>query len=110
VPVLKRAEEELAGYGADRLRAEAVRDLRRLGVRVAGRQRRGAAGEGLATLSGREREIAELVALGHTNREIAAQLFVSEKTVEGHLRNVFAKLDVSARAAVAEIVGRSHSE
>jgi DNA-binding CsgD family transcriptional regulator len=110
VPVLKRAEEELAGYGADRLRAEAVRDLRRLGVRVAGRQRRGAAGEGLATLSGREREIAELVALGHTNREIAGQLFVSEKTVEGHLRNVFAKLDVSARAAVAEIVGRSHSE
>jgi DNA-binding CsgD family transcriptional regulator len=108
VTVLKRAESELAEYGAERLRAEAVRDLRRLGVRVAGRQRRGA-GEGLARLSGREREIAELVALGRTNREIAAELFVSEKTVEGHLRNVFAKLDVSARAAVAEIVGRSRA-
>jgi DNA-binding CsgD family transcriptional regulator len=109
VTVLKRAESELAEYGAERLRAEAVRDLRRLGVRIAGRQRRGA-GEGLAALSGREREIAELVALGRTNREIAAELFVSEKTVEGHLRNVFAKLDVSARAAVAEIVGRSRGD
>jgi DNA-binding CsgD family transcriptional regulator len=110
VTVLKRAETELAACGAERLRAEAVRDLRKLGVRVAGRQRRGVAGEGLAALSGREREVAELVALGRTNREIAAELFVSEKTVEGHLRNVFAKLDVSARAAVAEIVGRSRSE
>ncbi len=110
VPVLKRAEAELADCGADRLRAEAVRDLRRLGVRVAGRQRRGEGGEGLATLSGREREIAELVALGRTNREIAAELFVSEKTVEGHLRNVFVKLDVTARAAVAEVVGRSRAD
>ncbi len=41
--------------------------------------------------------------------EIAGELFVSEKTVEGHLRNVFAKLGVSARAAVAEVVGRSRS-
>ena len=110
LPVLRRAEADLAAAGAERLRAEVVRDLRKLGVRVAGRQRRGAAGEGLAALSGREREIAELVALGRTNREIAAELFVSEKTVEGHLRNVFTKLDVSARAAVAEIVGRSRAD
>jgi DNA-binding CsgD family transcriptional regulator len=77
---------------------------------VAARQRRGAAGEGLAALSRREREIADLVALGRTNREIAAALFVSEKTVEGHLRNAFAKLGVSARAAVAEAVGRARAE
>ena len=76
----------------------------------AGRQRRGARGEGLAALSGREREIAELVAQGRTNREIAAELFVSEKTVEGHLRNVFIKLEVSARAAVAEAVGRARAD
>ena len=106
--VLKQAESELAACGVDRLRAEAARDLRRLGVRVSARQRRGG-GEGLESLSGREREIAELVALGRTNREIAGELFVSEKTVEGHLRNVFAKLDVSARAAVAEVVGRSRA-
>ena len=108
--LLKRAEAELAGFGAHRLRAEAARDLRRLGVRVAGRQRRGVQGVGLAALSGREREIAELVAQGRTNREIAAELFVSEKTVEGHLRNVFIKLEVTARAAVAEAVGRARAE
>jgi DNA-binding NarL/FixJ family response regulator len=108
--LLRRAEAELAARGATLFRAEAARELRRLGVRVAARQRRGAAGEGLAALSRREREIADLVALGRTNREIAAALFVSEKTVEGHLRNVFAKLDVSARAAVAEAVGRARAE
>ena len=64
-------------------------------MRVSARQRRGAGGEGLAALSGREREIAELVAQGRTNKEIAGTLFLAEKTVEGHLTNVFAKLGVS---------------
>ena len=57
--------------------------------------------EGLAALSGREREIADLVALGHTNRQIAGELFLSEKTVEGHLTSVYSKLGVPSRAAVA---------
>ena len=63
-------------------------------------------GSGLASLSGREREIAELVSRGRTNREIAAELFLSEKTIESHLTKVFAKLGVSGRVAVAEAVGR----
>ena len=58
-------------------------------------------------LSGREREVAELVALGHSNREIAAELFLSEKTVEGHLTNVFGKLGVTSRAAAAAAVARN---
>ena len=70
------------------------------------RQRRGRPGDGLGALSGREREIAERVALGRTNREIASELFLAEKTVEGHLTSIFGKLGVSARAAVAEAVGR----
>ena len=108
---LQRAEAELAACGADRFRDEAGRELRRLGKASASRQRRAATtADGIDALSGREREIAELVALGRTNREIAAELFVSEKTVEGHLRNVFIKLEVSARAAVAEAVGRSRAE
>ncbi|HEY7073737.1 MAG TPA: AAA family ATPase [Solirubrobacteraceae bacterium] len=106
VALLGRAEMELTACGAHRLRDEAARDLRRHGQRVAGRQRRGAAGD-LGRLTGREREIAELVALGRTNREIAAELFLSEKTVEGHLTNVFAKLDVATRAAVGAAVGRA---
>ena len=105
---LVRAESELSALGAARYRDEAARELRRLGERVAARQRRGG-GEGLDALSGREREIAERVAEGRTNREIGAELFLSEKTVEGHLTRVFAKLGVTKRAEVAEVVGRARA-
>ncbi|MDX6681723.1 MAG: hypothetical protein QOG94_1762 [Solirubrobacteraceae bacterium] len=109
VALLRDAETQLAACGALRLRDAAARELRRLGRRSATRQRRGAGGEGLDALSGREREIADLVARGHTNRSIAAQLFVSDKTVESHLTNVFAKLRVGSRAEVAERVGRARA-
>jgi DNA-binding CsgD family transcriptional regulator len=105
---LQRAEAELSALGAERYRDEAARQLRRLGQRVAARQRRGG-GEGLDALSGREREIADRVAEGRTNREIGAELFLSEKTVEGHLTRVFAKLGVTSRAEVAEVVGRTRA-
>jgi DNA-binding NarL/FixJ family response regulator len=106
---LGRAEAQLAGLGAYRLRDEAARELRRLGLRVTSRQRRGGPGPGVGALSGREREVAELVALGRTNREIASELFLAEKTVESHLTNVFAKLGVSSRAALAGAVGRART-
>ena len=107
---LTRAEAELAACGAERFRDEAGRELRRLGKASASRQRRGSGTTGaIDALSGREREIAELVADGLTNREIAGRLFLSGKTVEGHLTNVFAKLGVSSRAGVAEAVGRERA-
>ena len=110
IDLLTRAEQELAACGADHLRDEAARELRRLGRRVSARQRRGApAGGGLQALSGREREVAGLVAQGRTNRQIAAELYLSEKTVESHLSRVFSKLGVSSRAEVAETVGRERS-
>ena len=105
---LQRAESDLFAIGAARYRDEAARELRRLGERVTARQRRGS-GAGLDALSGREREIAELVAEGRTNREIGGDLFLSEKTVEGHLTRIFAKLGVTSRAEVAEVVGRAHA-
>ena len=62
---------------------------------------------GLAGLSAREREVVALVAAGRTNPAIAAELFLSVKTVETHLRNVFGKLGVSSRAEVAAAFARS---
>jgi DNA-binding NarL/FixJ family response regulator len=54
-------------------------------------------------LSQRELEVLSLVASGHTNREAAARLFITEATVKTHLINIYAKLDVKDRAAaVAE--------
>ena len=48
-------------------------------------------------LSEREVEVLELVSKGKTNREIAAELFISEKTVKNHVTNILRKLDVSDR-------------
>ncbi|TBL44487.1 LuxR family transcriptional regulator, partial [Verrucosispora sp. SN26_14.1] len=59
--------------------------------------RRGA----LAGLTRRERQVAELVREGLTNREIAAVLVVTEKTVEMHLSHVFVKLGVRNRVRLA---------
>jgi DNA-binding NarL/FixJ family response regulator len=50
-------------------------------------------------LSAREVQVLRLVAAGKTNRAIAAGLFISERTVERHVSNIFIKLDVSSRAA-----------
>ncbi|MCD6680151.1 MAG: LuxR C-terminal-related transcriptional regulator [Burkholderiaceae bacterium] len=52
-------------------------------------------------LSRRELQVLRLVAKGQSNREIAAQLFISEHTVAGHLGNIFGKLGVASRTAAA---------
>jgi len=50
-------------------------------------------------LSGRELEVLRRVAAGDTNRAIAAALVLSDRTVDRHVSNIFAKLGVSTRAA-----------
>jgi len=50
-------------------------------------------------LSAREAEVLRLVATGMTNRQVAGELVISEKTVARHLENIFAKLDVGSRSA-----------
>ena len=52
-------------------------------------------------LTRRELEVLKLVAFGKTNRDVANELFISEKTVARHLSNIFDKLDLSSRAAAA---------
>jgi len=52
-------------------------------------------------LSAREVQVLALVAAGNSNRAIAAELFLSEKTVERHVGNILAKLGVGSRTAAA---------
>ncbi|HWH11609.1 MAG TPA: AAA family ATPase [Solirubrobacteraceae bacterium] len=102
VAELEGALDGLARVGAAGYQAQAERALRRLGRRTA-RRRGPATGEGnrLESLTDGEREVAVLIRRGHTNREIAAAIFVSEKTVERYVTRIFAKLGVSRRAELA---------
>ncbi|AEV85427.1 yhcZ-like transcriptional regulatory protein [Actinoplanes sp. SE50] len=82
-------------YGAARLAVLAVNVQRRIG---AGRSR------GCAdVLSEQERRICALVAAGLTNRDVARELYISVKTVEGHLTRIFRKLRVTSRAALTAV-------
>jgi len=58
----------------------------------------------LKSLTEQERRILEYVAEGLTNREIAARLFLSPRTVDFHLRNVFSKLGVKSRTELARLI------
>ncbi|WP_166664550.1 LuxR C-terminal-related transcriptional regulator [Actinophytocola oryzae] len=103
----ERAHTELglakAGYaacGAEWLLTVVTRDQRRMAARSS--RRRGTAPAGLTD---RERQIADLVAGGLTNQQIANRLFVSRRTVESHLSRIFPKLAVRSRIALARCLG-----
>src|SRR4051812_13408921 len=107
------AELELAAaafesFGAHRYRLHAERELRKLGRPIHRRTRPGKAdGSGIDSLTERELQIARLVVDRKTNPQIAAELFLSAKTVETHLRNTFRKLGVASRVDVARVVERA---
>jgi DNA-binding CsgD family transcriptional regulator len=92
---------------------EALAEFDRLGARL-WRERTRAE---LARISGRapsageltpaEHRVAALVAEGKTNREVAAALYLSERTIEGHLSHLYAKLGVRSRAELAARMARS---
>lgn len=104
VEELERAAAELDACGAVRYRDAAEKELRRLGRRVRRTPVGGTAGDGVDSLTERERQVAELVVDRKTNPEIAAELFLSLKTVETHMRHIFGKLGVSSRVEVARVL------
>ena len=57
-----------------------------------------------ALLTRREREIAELVASGLSNREIAVRLFISKRTVDAHVEHIFGKLEISSRVQLTVLL------
>jgi DNA-binding NarL/FixJ family response regulator len=108
VAELHHAAAELHTCGALRYRAAAERELRRLGQHIHRRTQPGKPdGSGIQTLTARELQIARLVVDRQTNPQIAEALFLSPKTVETHMRNIFRKLDVSSRVEVARAVEQS---
>jgi ATP/maltotriose-dependent transcriptional regulator MalT len=105
---LLRAAAALDACGAVRYRENAERELGKLGHRPHRRTRPGKSdGPGIASLTERELQVAWLVVDRKTNPEIAAELFLSQKTVETHLRNIFHKMDVTTRADLARAVERA---
>ncbi len=108
VAELERAAEAFDSFGSVRYRAKAERELRKLGQHIHRPTRRGPDnGDAMATLTARELEVARLVVERKTNPEIARELFVSLKTVESHLRNIFRKLGVASRVELARAVEQS---
>jgi ATP/maltotriose-dependent transcriptional regulator MalT len=105
VAELRRAAATFEACGARRYRDGAERELGKLGRRPHRRTRAGVVDEaGVASLTERELQVARLVVDRKTNPQIAAELFLSIKTVEGHLRTIFRKMDVSSRVALARAI------
>jgi len=105
---LETAGAAFDSFGALRYRDQAERELRKLGRRIHRRTRPGTPdGTGLGSLTERELEIARLVVDRKTNAQIAADLFLSQKTVETHLRNIFHKMGVTSRVDLARALERA---
>jgi DNA-binding CsgD family transcriptional regulator len=93
---LRIALEAFTSMGTEAFAGRAERELTATGERARKRTV-----DTLDQLTPQEQQIARLAAKGTTNREIAAQLFIAQSTVEYHLRKAFRKLDVKSRTQLA---------
>jgi DNA-binding NarL/FixJ family response regulator len=75
-------------------------------VRLAVRRMRDSEPGSIADLTQREREILDLISEGRSNRQIAAELFLAEKTVKNYVSNLLAKLGMQRRSEAAAFVAR----
>jgi DNA-binding CsgD family transcriptional regulator len=99
--ILRRAAAIAEETGAATERAHIDQLLRQLGIRTWRRGPRTPPTGDLSVLSDREREIANLIAGGASNPDIAGTLFLSRKTVERHVSSILAKLELKNRAQLA---------
>jgi RNA polymerase sigma factor (sigma-70 family) len=93
---LRTAHEMFTDFGM-----AAFAERARIELRATGERLRERTAETLDQLTPQESQVSRLAAQGSTNREIAAQLFISPSTVEYHLRKAFRKLDVKSRTQLA---------
>jgi DNA-binding CsgD family transcriptional regulator len=93
------AHETFVAMGADGFAERASRSLV-----ATGEHARTRAVDGVGQLTGQEAQIARLARDGHTNAEIGARLFISRRTVEYHLRKVFAKLGIDSRTKLDQVL------
>ena len=93
---LRTAHEMFSDFGM-----EAFAERARIELRATGERLRERTAETLDQLTPQELQVSRLAAHGSTNREIAAQLFISPSTVEYHLRKAFRKLHVKSRTQLA---------
>lgn len=103
IAALEEALEEYDARGASRDAARVRRRLRRLGVRRRHWNRADRSVSGWDSLTDAERGVADLVAEGLTNRQVAERLFVSPHTVAFHLRHVYRKLEIMSRSALIQL-------
>ncbi|WP_329585739.1 AAA family ATPase [Streptomyces sp. NBC_01362] len=95
---LQTAYEQLSALGAAAFAARAARELAATGARARKR-----VGEVPTRLTAQEFRIARLVATGATSKEVGTQLFLSPRTIDAHLRNIFRKLGVTSRRQLRDL-------
>ncbi|MEU4656372.1 LuxR family transcriptional regulator [Streptomyces sp. NPDC023723] len=100
-PHLRTAHELLAEAGVEAFARRAADELRATGEVAPARSGRPAQGR----LTAQEAYIARLVATGATSKEVAARLFLSPRTIDAHLRNIFRKLGVTSRRQLRDHPG-----
>jgi RNA polymerase sigma factor (sigma-70 family) len=93
---LRVAHELFSNFGM-----EAFAERARVELQATGEHARRRTADTLDQLTPQEAQVARLVAQGRTNRDIAAQLFISPSTVEYHLRKAFRKLNAKTRTQLA---------
>ncbi len=103
---LRRAAPLADRLGARPLGEQIAMLARRAGIELGGGRAAGGGAGGEPRLTGRELEVLRLVAAGRSNREIAAELFISPKTASVHVSNILGKLGAASRG---EAAARAHA-